>query len=76
MVADIMSKCLKYFISLSKKSFVRLITQHLFALVPVTVIQEQPQTTTRKPRDCIACKQPMKGYKNVTNCPRNQLLAE
>lgn len=44
--------------------------------VPVTVIQQQPQTTTRKPRYCTACKQPMKGHKNGTNCTRNQLPAE
>ena len=42
----------------------------------MTVIQQQPQTSTRKPRYCTACKQPMKGHKNVTNSPRNQLPAE
>ena len=44
--------------------------------VSVTLIQQQPQTSTRKPRHCTVCKQPMKGHKNVTNCPRNQPPAE
>ena len=58
------------------KSCVRLITPYLFVLVTVTVIQEQPQTSRGKPRYCSACKQPMKGHKKVTNCPRNQSPAE
>ncbi|XP_068673626.1 uncharacterized protein [Montipora foliosa] len=39
--------------------------------VTETEIQQQPKTSKRKPRYCTACKQPMKGPKNVTTCPKN-----
>ena len=43
-------------------------------LVPaVTSGNKTSETVTpRNPPKCTLCKQPMKGHKNVTNCPRNQ----
>lgn len=70
-----MSKFLGHFNPTISKSCVRLITTHLFVLVTETVIEQQPQSSRVKARYCTACKQSMKGHKNVTNCPRNQLSA-
>ena len=41
-------------------------------LVPVTVVSNNPEETTRSKPKCKACKQPMKGHKNVKDCPKNQ----
>ncbi|CAB4029311.1 Hypothetical predicted protein [Paramuricea clavata] len=43
---------------------------------PTNPVQEAPvsqdQTTGRAKPHCSICKQPMKGHKNVANCPKNQ----
>jgi hypothetical protein len=41
-------------------------------LVPVIVVSNNPEETTRSKPKCKACKQPMKGHKNVKDSPKNQ----
>ncbi|XP_029210526.2 uncharacterized protein LOC114974462 [Acropora millepora] len=54
----------------------RMVTKEVPPTVETPV--EQPegrtgaQTTTRKERRCRTCKEPLKGHKNVTSCPKNQ----
>ena len=38
-------------------------------LVPVVVVPNPSESTRNKPK-CTACKQPMKGHKNVKDCPK------
>jgi hypothetical protein len=44
----------------------------LFLLVPVMVVSSQVGDATRSKPKCKACKKPMKGHKNVKDCPKNQ----
>ena len=53
-----MSKCLEWFNPTISKSCVRLITQHLFISVTVTVIQQQPQTSRGKPDTVLPANNP------------------
>ena len=46
------------------KSFISLIT-----IVPKVSAKKKKE---RQPPKCSLCKQPMKGHKNVPNCPRNK----
>lgn len=54
----------------------RMVTKEVPPTVEAPV--EQPegrtgaQTTARKERRCRTCKEPFKGHKNVTHCPKNQ----
>ncbi|XP_074610558.1 uncharacterized protein LOC141864626 [Acropora palmata] len=55
----------------------RMVTKEVPPTVETPV--EQPEgrtgaqtTTTRKERRCRTCKEPLKGHKNVTSCPKNQ----
>ncbi|XP_073256636.1 uncharacterized protein [Porites lutea] len=54
----------------------RMVTKEVPPTVEAPV--EQPegrtgtQTTARKERRCRTCKEPLKGHKNVTHCPKNQ----
>jgi hypothetical protein len=41
-------------------------------LVPVIVVSNNPEETTRSKPKYKACKQPMKGHKNVKDSPKNQ----
>ncbi|XP_028400848.1 uncharacterized protein LOC114523975 [Dendronephthya gigantea] len=40
--------------------------------VPTVVIPNPGDSTARNKPKCKACKQPMKGHKNVKDCPKNQ----
>ena len=43
-----------------------------FILVPTSVRADPAAGKQRNPPKCTLCKQPMKGHKNVTSCPRNK----
>jgi hypothetical protein len=44
---------------------------NLFVTV-VSLVVAQSQKKCKAPPKCRACKQPMKGHKFVTDCPRNE----
>ena len=43
----------------------------LFLVTLATTQPQRPRAPKEKPH-CSVCKQPMKGHKNVTNCPKNK----
>jgi hypothetical protein len=42
-------------------------------LVPVIMVSNNPQDTPRNTPKCKACKLPMKGHKNLKDCPKTQI---